>query len=73
MFVILGAWMLILVSYKVVYDARETSNPEPSWQLCNSRDDRHRAGAGAVVHGDGRADGDQRGDFDAAADVCRTS
>ena len=34
MFVILGAWMLVWVSYKVVYDARETSNPEPSWQLC---------------------------------------
>ena len=28
--------MLILVSYKVVYDARETSNPEPSWQLCSA-------------------------------------
>ena len=28
--------MLILVSYKVVYDARETSNPEPTWQLCNA-------------------------------------
>jgi ABC-type transport system involved in multi-copper enzyme maturation permease subunit len=36
MFVILGAWMLVLVSYKVVYDARETANPEPSWQLCSS-------------------------------------
>ncbi len=36
MFVLLGAWMLIMVSYKVVYDARETSNPEPSWQLCNA-------------------------------------
>jgi ABC-type transport system involved in multi-copper enzyme maturation permease subunit len=36
MFVVLGAWMLIWVSYKVVYDARETSNPEPSWQLCNT-------------------------------------
>lgn len=36
MFVLLGAWMLILVSYKVVYDARETSNPEPNWQLCNA-------------------------------------
>lgn len=36
MFVLLGAWMLLLVSYKVVYDARETSNPEPSWQLCNT-------------------------------------
>ena len=36
MFVVLGAWMLIWVSYKVVYDARETSNPEPNWQLCNA-------------------------------------
>jgi ABC-type transport system involved in multi-copper enzyme maturation permease subunit len=36
MFAILGVWMLILVSYKVVYDARETSNPEPNWQLCNT-------------------------------------
>ena len=36
MFVVLGAWMLISVSYKVVYDARETSNPEPNWQLCNA-------------------------------------
>jgi ABC-type transport system involved in multi-copper enzyme maturation permease subunit len=34
MFVVLGTWMLIWVSYKVVYDARETSNPEPNWQLC---------------------------------------
>ena len=36
MFVMLGSWMLIWVSYKVVYDARETSNPEPNWQLCNA-------------------------------------
>jgi ABC-type transport system involved in multi-copper enzyme maturation permease subunit len=36
MFVLLGAWMLILVSYKVVYDSRETSNPEPVWQVCNA-------------------------------------
>jgi len=35
MFVLLGTWLLILVSYKNVYDARETSNPEPSWQLCS--------------------------------------
>jgi ABC-type transport system involved in multi-copper enzyme maturation permease subunit len=35
MFVVLGSWMLIWVSYKVVYDARETSNPEPSWQQCH--------------------------------------
>ncbi len=34
MFIILGAWMMVLISYKVVYDARETANPEPAWQLC---------------------------------------
>ena len=34
MFIVLGAWMMIMVSYKVVYDARETANPEPAWQLC---------------------------------------
>jgi hypothetical protein len=28
--------MLIWVSCKVVYDARETSNPEPSWQVCSA-------------------------------------
>ncbi len=36
MFIILGAWMLIWTSYKVVYDARETSNPDPNWQLCSA-------------------------------------
>jgi ABC-type transport system involved in multi-copper enzyme maturation permease subunit len=34
MFIVLGAWMMVLISYKVVYDARETANPDPSWQLC---------------------------------------
>ncbi len=34
MFVVLGLILLITVSYKVVYDARETSNPEPNWQQC---------------------------------------
>ncbi|MEM8865588.1 MAG: ABC transporter permease subunit, partial [Planctomycetota bacterium] len=33
-FVVLGALLLATVSYKVVYDARETSNPTPSWQEC---------------------------------------
>ena len=36
MFIVLGAWMLIWTSFKVVYDARETSNPDPNWQLCNA-------------------------------------
>ncbi len=34
MFVILGALLLVVISYKVFYDARETSNPTPNWQLC---------------------------------------
>ena len=34
MYVVLGAVLLATVSYKVVYDARETSNPNPDWQLC---------------------------------------
>jgi ABC-type transport system involved in multi-copper enzyme maturation permease subunit len=34
MFVVLGVILLITVSYKVVYDARETANPEPNWQQC---------------------------------------
>lgn len=33
-YVLLGALLLATVSYKVVYDARETSNPTPSWQEC---------------------------------------
>ncbi|WP_425399833.1 ABC transporter permease [Aeoliella sp.] len=36
MFVILGAILLITISYKVVYDARESSQPTPDWQLCYS-------------------------------------
>jgi ABC-type transport system involved in multi-copper enzyme maturation permease subunit len=35
MYVILGVILLATVSYKVVYDARETSNPTPDWQICN--------------------------------------
>ncbi len=34
MFVILGILFLLTVSYKVVYDARETSKDVPNWQLC---------------------------------------
>jgi ABC-type transport system involved in multi-copper enzyme maturation permease subunit len=36
MFVVLGLWMLVWTSCKVVYDARETSNPDPAWQVCNA-------------------------------------
>jgi ABC-type transport system involved in multi-copper enzyme maturation permease subunit len=36
MFVILGIILMITVSYKVVYDSRETANPEPNWQQCYS-------------------------------------
>jgi ABC-type transport system involved in multi-copper enzyme maturation permease subunit len=34
MFVVLGALFLASVSYKVVYDARETAQADPTWQQC---------------------------------------
>ncbi len=34
MFIVLGALFLAAVSYKVVYDARETANPDPTWEQC---------------------------------------
>jgi ABC-type transport system involved in multi-copper enzyme maturation permease subunit len=34
LFVVLGVILLATVSYKVVYDARETTNPDPNWQMC---------------------------------------
>ncbi len=34
MFIILGALFLCSVSFKVVYDARENSLPDPSWTMC---------------------------------------
>jgi ABC-type transport system involved in multi-copper enzyme maturation permease subunit len=34
MFIILGALFLASVSYKVVYDARETALPDPTWKDC---------------------------------------
>lgn len=34
MFVVLGIVLLISISWKVIYDARETSNPAPEWQEC---------------------------------------
>ncbi|QDU90159.1 ABC-2 family transporter protein [Pirellulimonas nuda] len=36
MFVILGGFLMAAVSYKVVYDSRESSNPTPNWQECNT-------------------------------------
>ncbi|MEM8679976.1 MAG: ABC transporter permease, partial [Planctomycetota bacterium] len=34
MFVILGAWLVLIVAYKPIYDARETANTDPTWQAC---------------------------------------
>src|SRR4029079_10542419 len=34
MFIILGLVLMIAFNYKVVYDSRETANPEPTWQQC---------------------------------------
>jgi len=33
-FVVLGVLFLLTISFKVVYDARETAKTEPMWQLC---------------------------------------
>jgi hypothetical protein len=35
MFVVLGAVLLAVTSYKMIYDARETSNEIPTWQACH--------------------------------------
>ena len=35
LFIVLGSLFLGTVSYKVVYDARESSMPEPSWRACH--------------------------------------
>jgi ABC-type transport system involved in multi-copper enzyme maturation permease subunit len=34
MFFVLGTVLLISISYKVVYDSRESASTEPAWQLC---------------------------------------
>lgn len=34
LFVVMGTLFLLTISFKVVYDARETAKTEPMWQLC---------------------------------------
>ncbi len=36
MFVLLGLWLLIVVAYKPIYDARESANTAPTWQVCHA-------------------------------------
>jgi hypothetical protein len=36
LFVVLGAWLLVIVAYKPIYDARETANTDPTWQACHT-------------------------------------
>jgi len=36
MFIVLGTLFLVTTSYKVVYDARESSQQAPQWQMCFS-------------------------------------
>ena len=36
MFILLGLWLLIIVAYKPIYDARETANTAPTWQVCHA-------------------------------------
>lgn len=35
LFIILGIWFLGVVSYKPIYDAVETSQESPTWQICH--------------------------------------
>ncbi len=35
MFIVLGVWLLVIVCYKPIYDARETANQTPTWQECH--------------------------------------
>ncbi len=35
LFVVLGAWLLLIVSYKPIYDARESAQTRPTWQVCH--------------------------------------
>jgi ABC-type transport system involved in multi-copper enzyme maturation permease subunit len=34
--IVTGAWLMVLVAYKTIYDARETANPTPEWQQCHA-------------------------------------
>jgi hypothetical protein len=34
-FLVLGAWELLMVAYKPIYDARESSQDQPVWQQCH--------------------------------------
>ncbi|MFN6129128.1 MAG: hypothetical protein ACK6DC_14255 [Planctomycetota bacterium] len=34
-FLVLGTWELLMVAYKPIYDARESSADQPLWQLCH--------------------------------------
>ena len=35
LFVLLGVWLLVIVAYKPIYDARESANTSPTWQECH--------------------------------------
>jgi len=35
MFLVLGSWELLMVAYKPIYDARESSMDQPAWQACH--------------------------------------
>jgi ABC-type transport system involved in multi-copper enzyme maturation permease subunit len=35
MFLVLGSWELLMVAYKPIYDARESSMDQPTWQSCH--------------------------------------
>ena len=69
LFIVLGVFFLASVSYKVSYDARETSQPEPNSQQCLRRGRAHRPGPGPGLLGNDRDGLDQRGHLHAAGNA----
>ena len=67
LFIVLGAIFLATISYKVVYDARETSNPEPSSAQCTYEMLKTTPGLVLAFFRGGRAGVDQRRHFNAAS------
>ncbi len=69
LFIVLGVVFLASVSFKVLYDARETSQPEPNSQQCLQEVDAHRPGPGPGLFRNDRDGLDQRGHLHAAGNA----
>ncbi len=69
MFIVLGSMLLAVTSYKMIYDARETSNEIPDVAGLLPGNGERRAGVAAGLHGDDGPGRPERGDLHAIADV----